>query len=127
MIVSAPRISRGFHIPVGLYLGTIEMAALHGIDTLFVLTEPRLAGHFSKLGVKTRQIGRFHRTSGHSRPFGYWRVVRDRRLEFRDAATLQSDCERSARCATRPTRGVAGNGALGDAQLIARLTAQNWH
>ncbi len=46
------------YIPVGLYLGTIEMAALHGIDTLFVLTEPRLAGHFSKLGVKTRQIGR---------------------------------------------------------------------
>lgn len=45
------------YIPVGLYLGTIEMAALHGIDTLFVLTEPRLASHFSKLGVKVRQIG----------------------------------------------------------------------
>lgn len=46
------------YIPVGLYLGTIEMAALHGIDTLFVLTEPRLANHFSKLGVKVQQIGR---------------------------------------------------------------------
>lgn len=45
------------YIPVGLYLGTIEMAALHGIDTIFVLTEPRLANHFSKLGVKIRQIG----------------------------------------------------------------------
>lgn len=45
------------YIPVGLYLGTIEMAALHGIDTLFVLTEPRLANHFSKLGVRVKQIG----------------------------------------------------------------------
>lgn len=45
------------YIPVGLYLGTIELAALHGIDTLFVLTEPRLANHFSKLGVKVQQIG----------------------------------------------------------------------
>jgi N-acyl amino acid synthase of PEP-CTERM/exosortase system len=45
------------YIPVALYLGTIELAALHGIDTLFVLTEPRLASHFSKLGVRIQQIG----------------------------------------------------------------------
>lgn len=45
------------YIPVGLYLGTIELAAVHGIDTLFVLTEPRLAKHFAKLGVEIKQIG----------------------------------------------------------------------
>lgn len=45
------------YIPLGLYLGTIELARLHGIDTLFVLTEPKLAKHFGKLGVKVTQIG----------------------------------------------------------------------
>lgn len=45
------------YIPVGLYLGTIELAVLHGVDTLFVLTEPRLARHFARLGVEIRQIG----------------------------------------------------------------------
>lgn len=45
------------YIPIGLYLGTIELAALHGIETLFVLTEPRLAKHFAKLGVEITQIG----------------------------------------------------------------------
>ncbi len=45
------------YIPVGLYLGTIEMAARSGIDTLFVLTEPRLANHLGKLGVRIRKIG----------------------------------------------------------------------
>ena len=45
------------YIPVGLYLGTIELALRHGIDTLFVLTEPRLAHQFSRLGAKVTQIG----------------------------------------------------------------------
>lgn len=45
------------YIPVGLYLGTVAMAARNGIDTLLVLTEPRLAAHFAKLGVEIRQIG----------------------------------------------------------------------
>jgi N-acyl amino acid synthase of PEP-CTERM/exosortase system len=45
------------YIPIALYLGTLELAALHGIETLFVLTEPRLAGHFAKLGVQIKQIG----------------------------------------------------------------------
>jgi len=30
----------------------IELAALHGIETLFVLTEPRLAKHFARLGYR---------------------------------------------------------------------------
>lgn len=45
------------YIPVALYLATTELARLHGIDTMFVLTEPRLAGHFARLGVKVEQVG----------------------------------------------------------------------
>ena len=42
---------------IGLYLGAVALAARSGIDTLFVLTEPRLASHFAKLGVDIVQIG----------------------------------------------------------------------
>ncbi len=45
------------YIPIGLYLAIVAMAKREGIETLFVLTEPRLAEHFSKLGVKITQIG----------------------------------------------------------------------
>jgi N-acyl amino acid synthase of PEP-CTERM/exosortase system len=45
------------YIPVGLYLGIIEIALKRGVETMFVLTEPRLAAHFAKLGVKVKQIG----------------------------------------------------------------------
>jgi N-acyl amino acid synthase of PEP-CTERM/exosortase system len=45
------------YIPVALYLATLELAALHGIETLFVLTEPRLASHFARLGVDIKHIG----------------------------------------------------------------------
>ena len=45
------------YIPIGLYLGAVAMAKRRGIETLFVLTEPRLQSHFAKLGVKIKQIG----------------------------------------------------------------------
>jgi N-acyl amino acid synthase of PEP-CTERM/exosortase system len=45
------------YIAVGLYLGTIELAALHGVEHLFVLTQTRLAKHFERLGVEIRRIG----------------------------------------------------------------------
>lgn len=45
------------YIPVGLYLATIALAKRNNIKHLLVLTEPRLANHFSKLGVEVRQIG----------------------------------------------------------------------
>lgn len=45
------------YIPVALYLATTELARLHGINTMFVLTEPRLAGHFRRLGVNIQQVG----------------------------------------------------------------------
>ena len=52
--VSRPRFP---FIIVGLYLGIIELASLHGIDTLFVLTERRLAVHLARLGVALTPIG----------------------------------------------------------------------
>lgn len=45
------------YIQVGLYLGIVALARRFDIDTLFLLTEPRLATHFSKLGVKVRPVG----------------------------------------------------------------------
>lgn len=45
------------YIPIGLYLGAIALASRSGVETLFVLTEPRLAIHFARLGVDIRQIG----------------------------------------------------------------------
>ncbi|MBN8443762.1 MAG: PEP-CTERM/exosortase system-associated acyltransferase [Thauera sp.] len=50
-------------IPASLLLGAVAMAEYKGIETVFVLTEPRLATHFARLGVEVTQIGApiFHR------------------------------------------------------------------
>lgn len=45
------------YIPVGLYLGVMEMAKRADIDKLYFLTEPSLAGHFTRMGGKLRPIG----------------------------------------------------------------------
>jgi N-acyl amino acid synthase of PEP-CTERM/exosortase system len=45
------------YIPVGLYMGALEMSQRAGIDTLYILTEPSLAEHFCKLGGKLDPIG----------------------------------------------------------------------
>lgn len=52
-----PALPRFPYIPVALYLATTELASLHGIEHMFVLTEARLATHFARLGVNVRQIG----------------------------------------------------------------------
>jgi N-acyl amino acid synthase of PEP-CTERM/exosortase system len=52
-----PKPTRFPYILVGLYLGTVALAQRHKISQLFVLTEPRLAEHFLKLGVQLQQIG----------------------------------------------------------------------
>ncbi len=52
-----PKLPRFPYLPVSLYLSTFELARLNGIDTLFVLTEERLASHFSKLGFDIKFIG----------------------------------------------------------------------
>jgi N-acyl amino acid synthase of PEP-CTERM/exosortase system len=45
------------YIPVALYLGIMAIALHHGVDTVFMLTERRLAAHFGRLGVKVTRIG----------------------------------------------------------------------
>ncbi len=45
------------YIPVGLYMGLLEMSQRAGIDTLYILTEPSLAKHFCKLGGKLEPVG----------------------------------------------------------------------
>lgn len=45
-------------IPVSLYLGAAAMARRFGIENVFVLTEPRLANHFVRIGFDIRQVGR---------------------------------------------------------------------
>lgn len=44
-------------VPTSLLLGAVALADCCGIETVFVLTEPRLAAHFAKLGVRIQQIG----------------------------------------------------------------------
>lgn len=53
----SPDLPRFPYIPVGLYLGMIAQARRHGIETLFVLTEPRLVRHLAFLGVRSKRIG----------------------------------------------------------------------
>jgi N-acyl amino acid synthase of PEP-CTERM/exosortase system len=44
-------------IPVSLYLGAAAMARRFGIEHVFVLTEPRLASHFVRIGFDIRPVG----------------------------------------------------------------------
>ena len=45
------------YIAAGLYLGMVAQARHHGIETLFMLTERRLAKQLSRLGVSLQTIG----------------------------------------------------------------------
>jgi len=45
------------YIVVGLYLGVIALAKFEGVERLFVLTEPRLAEHLSRLDVHVTSVG----------------------------------------------------------------------
>ena len=42
---------------VGLYMGVFAIAARHGLEQLFLLSEPRLARHLNKIGITNVQIG----------------------------------------------------------------------
>lgn len=42
---------------VSLYLGAIALAKQLGVETIFILIEPRLAAHLWRLGVRIRRIG----------------------------------------------------------------------
>ena len=45
------------YLPVALYLALLALARQRGIETLFVLTEPRLASSINRLGGELRPIG----------------------------------------------------------------------
>ncbi len=42
---------------IGLYMGVFAIAARHGLEHLFLLSEPRLARHLNKIGITNTQIG----------------------------------------------------------------------
>lgn len=50
-------VARFPYIPLGLYIGTVELARIYNIKVLFMLTEERLASHFSRLGARLESIG----------------------------------------------------------------------
>lgn len=45
------------YLLVGLYMGVFALADMHGLDKLFLLSEPRLAKHLNKIGITNRRIG----------------------------------------------------------------------
>ncbi len=45
------------YLPVAMYLALLALAHQHGIEYLFILTEPRLAASITRFGVRVRQIG----------------------------------------------------------------------
>ncbi|MDY0263348.1 PEP-CTERM/exosortase system-associated acyltransferase [Syntrophotalea acetylenica] len=57
------------YIPVGLYIGMLEMASFYKIKTLYMLTEPFLATHFSRLGCCLKPIGDVVDYRGRRRPY----------------------------------------------------------
>jgi N-acyl amino acid synthase of PEP-CTERM/exosortase system len=52
-----PAHPRAPYLQLSLYLGVIALAHRLGVHGLLLLTEPRLAAHFRKLGFPIRQIG----------------------------------------------------------------------
>lgn len=73
------------YIPIGLYMGAVSLAARRDIDYLFVLTEPRLASHFARLGGAIQQIGGpvSHRGLRVPSVIDVQRVIRDMRFMLR--------------------------------------------
>lgn len=44
-------------LPIGLYLGTLALAADRGLETLYMLASPRLVTHLGRLGIPLQQAG----------------------------------------------------------------------
>lgn len=87
------------YIPLGLYLGTTELARRSGVDTLFVLTERRQANHFTKLGVKLQIIGQAVEHRGERVPavMDVNSIIGEMRTMFHSLyRAIASDVERSA-------------------------------
>ena len=45
------------YLLVGLYMGVFAIADIHGLEKLFLLSEPRLARHLNKIGITNERIG----------------------------------------------------------------------
>ena len=56
-------------IPVGLYMGVAAMAIQLGCDFNFVLTEPRLAAHFERIGFDIECVGSAIEHHGERAPY----------------------------------------------------------
>jgi N-acyl amino acid synthase of PEP-CTERM/exosortase system len=52
------------YVLLGLYLGIVAQAEVQDVTKLFLLTEPRLAGHLSKVGFRLRQVSGPHEHRG---------------------------------------------------------------
>lgn len=92
-----PKQARFPFIPIGLYLGTTELARLNGIETVFVLTEDRLANHFGKLGFDLQHIGSPVEHHGQRIPsmMSVSRTIRDMRVNFKPLyQTIAADIEK---------------------------------
>lgn len=57
------------YIPVGLYIGMLYLAEYHGIKKLYILTEPLLAVHFSRLGGNLAAVGTAIEHRGKRKPY----------------------------------------------------------
>jgi N-acyl amino acid synthase of PEP-CTERM/exosortase system len=45
------------YLLVGLYMGVFAIADIHGLEKLFLLSEPRLARHLNRIGITNERIG----------------------------------------------------------------------
>lgn len=107
-----PKLPRFPYLPVGLYLSTFELARLNGIDTLFVLTEERLASHFSKLGFDLRYIGSPVEHHGERLPsmMNVSATIHNMRASLRSLyQTIAADIERGMQSPASAPGGSAGH------------------
>ncbi|MFA5700337.1 MAG: PEP-CTERM/exosortase system-associated acyltransferase [Desulfuromonas sp.] len=86
------------YIPVGLYIGMLELASFYGIKNLYMLTEPMLASHFSALGGNLEPIGETIEHRGKRRPYAMAaeKVLKDANIFLRPLIwTIRKDVKRS--------------------------------
>lgn len=86
------------YIPVGLYIGMLEMASIYGIKNLYLVTEHMLAVHFSRLGGNLTPVGDVVEHRGKRRPYmmDVERVLKDAHLFLRPLIwTIRKDIRSS--------------------------------
>ncbi|MDY0014532.1 MAG: PEP-CTERM/exosortase system-associated acyltransferase [Rhodocyclaceae bacterium] len=86
------------YIPIGLYLSMTALAKHLELEHVFVLTEPRLASHFAKLGLEITQIGGpvEHRGARIPSMFNTERTIRNMRFLLKPIwRVVEEEVERS--------------------------------